>query len=62
MTGTLRYSGIFRTFGSIGQGVPCPYFFVDILEDLVVLDGGLVVLFDLAVDRMHELCVPTGGQ
>ena len=41
MTGTLRYSGIFRPFGSIGQGVPYPYFFVDILEDLVVLDGGI---------------------
>ena len=41
MTGTLRYSGIFRPFRSIGQGVPCSYFFVDILEDLVVLDGGI---------------------
>ena len=66
MTGALRYSGIFLLCG-IGQGAPCPYCFCRYSRRSSTSRGlvglvGLVFLFDLAVDRTHEPCVPTGGQ
>lgn len=63
MTGALRYFGIFLLCG-IGQGASCPYCFCRYSRRSSTSRGlvGLVFLFDLAVDRTHEPCVPIGGQ